>query len=293
MLNRTVIILLVLLYPLVIYSQQYEEQKPFFTELEKELIREYHTCTGDTGKTDIKYILRWKKSINLRTEDPGYQKILKEFILHTGIVKDIIPCQVIKWNQDRMSYLKKREYSLKNNLIALSDSAIDSFAIQKELSRNPTSSFDFDTIPFGISKDLFRRIFSRRYSYTLTNMGKYFIVEHFPWRGSSFILKFFFTRKQKFYKYEIEGYGFPGDSINQYMWPQANMFKEMYEKKFEAPDVLNRIGFFDIKADTLSTYVRWNRDPYTVFIGIGIKNHLYFTVASITNNTVVQKKKKQ
>lgn len=286
------LICIVLLFPLHLISQDYENQKPFFTELEKKLIEEYHTCTGDTGNTDISYILRWKNSINLRIEDPAYKKILKEFILHSGLVKDIIPCEVLKWNQDRLSFIRSQESAMKSSLVEKADSTVDSFAIHMELSRNPTSPFDFDTIPFGISKDLFRKIFIRRYTYPITNMGKYLVVEHFPLRGSFFIAKFFFTREQTYYKYELEGYGISGDSLNTVIWPQAKRLKDNFVKKFGTPDELNRVGFFDIKADTASTYAQWNRDPFVVSIGIGIKENLYYTLVSITNNGVKIKKKK-
>ena len=283
-------ICITLLIPLALFSQSYEEQKPFFTDLEKEVIEEYHTCTGDTGNTDISYILRWKKSINLRTEDPAYKKILKEFILHTGIVKDVVPCEVLKWNRDRIAYLKKQESSIGTDLVEQSDSIVDSVAIHQQLARNHPSPCDFDTIPFGITKELFHRIFARKYPYPVVNRGRYLLVEHFPLRGSFFNVKFFFTRKhRRLYKYEIEGYGFPGDSLDTVIRPQAEQFKDIYEKRLGKPDVLNRIGFFDIKADTVSTYVQWKYAPHTVTVGMGIKDDLYYSLVSVVNEQIDNK----
>lgn len=268
------------------FSLDYEDQDTFFLDLEKKLLNEYRICTGNTIPVNIGSLLRWKKNINLRMEIPEYQKILKEFIAHTGIVKDILPCQVLKWHTDRTAYLHSQEQSLQNTLLKKTDATIDSIRTHSELEKNPVSPFDFDSIPFGLTKRVFATVYNRKFSYPLFDNRMCLYVEHFFLRDSPFLINFFFTRYVKYYKYEIEGYAFSGDSLNKVVRPQATLLKEILEQKIGPPDHIYRIGYFDIKSGPITPYAKWERDTHTVIVGIGIKNNRYFTKVTVTSKKI-------
>lgn len=273
------------------FAIEYEEQDSFFVDLEKNLINEYRLCTGDERTTDLDSLIRWKKSITLRTEIPGYKKILKEFILHTGMVKEVLPCQVLKWHLDRMKYLRNREDSLNKALLKKSDYSVDSIRVHLELKNNPVSPFDFESIPFGLSKKVFKNVFTTRLSYPLIDKRSYLLVEHFPIKDTPFLVKFHFTRDKRYYKYEVEGYSFSGDSLNKVVRPQATLLKEIMEQKIGPPDHIYRIGYFDIKSGILTPYAKWERETHSTVIGLSIKDIRYFTRETVTNKKISDKTK--
>ena len=207
---------------------------------------------------------------------PEYKKIRQEFIIHTGIVTDFLPCQVLEWYMDRLSYLKSREDTIRYNLLIKSDKTVDSIRIYNEMKNNPTSKFDFGKIPFGLSKKVFQIIFNQEFSFPLIDKKNYFLAEHFYLNERPFLIKFFFTNNDRYYKYEIESYSFTGDSLDLAVRPQAVYLKEMIEQKIGPPDRLYRIGYFDIKSETISPYVRWEKETHTVTIGIALEKIRYY-----------------
>lgn len=271
-----------------IFSKDYENQDTFFVSLEKELISEYRTCTGDTNAIKLDSLLKWKNIIDLRMEMPEYEKIRKEFISHTGLVKDILPCQVLEWFRERLTYLENHEDSIRNHLLVKADEAVDSIRIYNELQNNPVSKFDFGEIPFGLSRKVFQIIFNHKFSFPLIEKKDYLLAEHFYLNEDPFIIKFYFKNNDKFYKYEIESFSFTGDHLDKVVRPQAVFLKETMEKKIGPPDRLYRIGYFDIKSGTISPYARWQRETHTVDIGIGLEKIRYFTKKTVENNKLNQ-----
>ena len=274
-------ILILLLLAVNTFSKDYEEQDTFFLGLEKELIEEYRTCTGDSNAIKIDSLFRWKKIINLRTEMPEYIKIRQEFITHTGILIDFLPCQVLDWYKDRSLYLISCEDSLRHALLLKSDTTVDSIRIYNEMKNNPTSKFDFGKIPFGLSKKVFQIIFNREFSFPLIDKKNYFLAEHFYLQKRPFLIKFFFTNNDRYYKYEIESYSFTGDSLDLAVRPQAVYLKETIEQKIGPPDRLYRIGYFDIKSGAISPYARWEKETHTVTIGIALEKIRYYTKETV------------
>lgn len=270
------------------FSKDYENQDTFFLGLEKELISEYRTCTGDSNVIRLDSLLRWKNIINLRTEMPVYEKIRKEFIAHTGLVKDILPCQILEWYKDRLSYLESCEDSTRNILLIKSDETVDSIRIYNELKNNPYSKFDFGEVPFGLSKKVFQIIFNHKFSFPLIDKKKHLLAEHFYLKERPFIIKFFFTESNKYYKYEIESFSFTGNHLDKVVRPQAVFLKEAMEQKVGPPDRLYRIGYFDIKSGTISPYAKWEKETHTVNIGIGLEKISYFTKETVENNKLNQ-----
>ncbi len=277
--------IILLVFVLNTHSTEYEEQGSFFRQREKHLIEEYRLCTEDSITTDIDSLLKWKSIIDIRCEMPEYKKILKDFIQNTGVIKDVYPCQILNWHLDRMKYIRNREDSLKNILLKKSDYIVDSFRIQLELQKNPASDFDFSSIPFGLSQKVFTHLFTREYSYPLIDTKRHLFVEHFPIQDMSFMIRFHFTIRKIFFKYEIEGYSFSGDSLNSVVRIQAALLKDRLAEKIGPPDRLYRIGYFDIKSGEITPYAKWENDDYSIIIGIGIEGNRYFA-----RQTVILKK---
>lgn len=276
---------LVLSIVMLTHATEYTEQDSFFLQRQKHLINEYRICTGDYKITDIDSLLRWKNIINIRTEMAEYKKILKEFIQHTGMVKEALPCQVLNWHLERLRYLKHHEDSLQNELLKKSDYTVDSIRVHYELENNPISKFDFIQIPFGLSKKVFMHLFTQKLSYPLINKKRYLLIEHYPLNDNSFLVKFYFNRYKKYYKYEIEGYAFSGDQLNDIVRPQATLLKDILAREIGPPDRLYRIGYFDVKSGIITPYVKWIHEGYTTNIGLSIRNNRYFT-----RQTVIFKK---
>ncbi len=267
------------------FAADYTGQDSFFLQQQRELIEEYRVCTGDTVTSEIDSILRWKNVINLRTDMPEYQKILKEFIQHTGLVKDALPCQVLNWHLARLKFLRLQEDSIQNVLLKKADYTVDSFRVAFELQQNPASKFDFMDIPFGLSKKVFMHIFREKISYPITDAKRYMLIEHFSISDKKFMIKFYFNRHNRFYKYEIEGYGFSGNDLNDIVRPQAALLRELLDRKIGPPDRIYRVGYFDIKSGILTPYAKWEREDYSAVVGYSIYKHYFFT-----RETVICKK---
>ncbi len=290
--SKCKLLLLTLSHTLLTFSQPYEQQDGFFNELEKSLLQEYTLCTGDSSNSNIDKVLLWKKGINQQTAQPEYQKMLKEFILHTGIIKDIIPCQVLNWYRDRTHYLHSHESSISKVLLSTSDSLLDSVGIAKALANCPPSPFDFEPIPFGLPQVIFQRLYHQTFSIPLQNMRKCLIAEHFPLRGSYYTITFYVTKKRPFFQYDIQGYTYPGDSLDQKVRAQADQLLEFFSEKAGKPDQHNRIGFFDIKKDTLASVAQWNREHHLATISIGLSQGRYYTKVSVVDNKVLGRHKR-
>lgn len=274
-----------------IYASENAEQDSFFLTREKELIEQYRLCTGDTATTAVDSLLRWKNSINLRTEMPEYKEILREFIQTTGIIKDILPCQVLNWHLARLHYLKSHEDSLQHLLLMKSDYTVDSFRVSNELKQNPASKFDFSNMPFGLSKKVFGHLLHQKFAYPVVDIKRYLLIEHFPLADNPFLVKFYFNRYTRYYQYDIESYRFSGDSLNTVVRMQAALLKDYLAQRIGPPDRVYRIGYFDIKSGIITPYAKWERDDFTVIIGLSIQNNRYFTRATVTYKKLVDEER--
>lgn len=261
---------------------QYETLDTFFIDLKNRIIEEYRFCTEDTLTTGLDSILRWKQSINLLTEMKDYADIRREFVYHTGITTEALPCEMLRWHLDRLRYLRGKEDSVRCALLDQSDAQVDSIRLYKELHDNLASSFDFPGIPFGITKKVFEYLFNKQFSYPLNNKGAFMMIEHLPIQGVPFIVKFYFTNKSVFNKYEIESYSFPGDQLNSTLRNQASLLKTIVEQNIGPPDRLYRVGYFDIKSDVLTPYVAWNKNTHHVVIGFSIEKNRFLVRQIVT-----------
>lgn len=277
-------VLVSLVWVVAAWSTDYESQGEFFTELQGLLKTEYITCTHDSSAISFDSLIKWKEKINEQAKKPDFNRLMKEYIAHTGDIKDVTPCKVFRWHNDRIAYLSQQEDSIHKALISRADTAVDSARLLYELKKNPVSPFDFDRIPFGVSRKTFKHLFSSAYTYSLEDEGRYFCVEPFPLRDCAFIMKFYFSNN-RFFKYEMEGYPVPAAVFETTLRMQASTLKDILEKKAGKPDNLFRLGYFDIKKDTLSPYAVWEDKLHIASIVIGMKEYKYFTKAIITTKS--------
>jgi len=260
---------------------QAEVEDTFIVSVKKRLIDEYRTCTGDSVNIRPDSLVRWKKNMTARTETPEYKKILEEFISHNGMASGAYPCEVLAWHRDRLQYLKTGEEAVVKKLISTLDNTVDSIRVFRELEANPPSPLDFEGIPFGLSKKVFALIFNKKFSFPLQDKNSVLSAEHVYLKGTPFLIRFHFSDKGRYYKYEIEGYSFHGDSLNSIVRPQATLLRQLMEEKIGPPARIERIGYFDIKSETISPYVKWEKETHSVTVGLGLEKNRYYTRATV------------
>lgn len=266
----------------------------FFLNLQEQLVNEYLFCNdldqnqeaSDSLNITLDSLIRWKESISLRIQMPQYKKILKEFILSTGLVKNVLPCEVLKWHIDRITYLTKLENSFKKKLLQISDKTVDSIHTFNELTKNPVSPFDFLSIPFGLTKKIFKKIYHRTLSYPLMGRDDFLYIEHYLLKGTPFIVIFYFTKESRYYKYEILGYPFSGNLLNEKVRSQAKLLEKIMEQNIGPADRINRLSYFDIKSGTVSPYIVWHRETHSAVISIGLDNNLYYAKLTVNNRSL-------
>lgn len=282
MYGKKVILVLTVLLQYQVFSQQYEELDTFFLTLHADLQAQYRICTEDTAEISSDSLLRWRNQIEMIISTPEYKKILKEFMRHTGIVTNVIPCEVIKWEHDRMRYLSEKERSLQDRGLGSADMMIDSLRTRMELEANPCSDFDFDSIPLGISRKVFRGLFTSRFHYPIYENDTCMYIEHFYFRNYPFMVHFFFNEDERFYRYTIDGYSFVADSLNTVVRAQSTLLAEILQQRSGPPDALFRFGIFDIKSGVITPYAAWHRDTHDVVVGIGYEKNRYYAKATVT-----------
>lgn len=267
-------------------SFNYEEQDTFFTDLQSELKKSFIECTGDTSVPELKYLLEWKNRIHLQTETEEYKKILKEYMIITGELEDIVPCHVLNWHKSRVKFLKDNEKRSTEKVLEDSDRIVDSIRYVRELKINPRSNYDFKNIPFGFTKKSFIKLYQKEYGATLEDYDTVLVSEHFLIKGTPFILRFYFHKDKRYYKYEIESYGQSGNDLNDKVRPSANMLKDQLELKTGSANITNRIGFFDIKKNKPSLYTLWSTEKYKAAIYYAIKNERYYTILKVMKKKI-------
>lgn len=263
---------------------QYEEQDTFFNELELQIIEDFKKCTNDTTVPELKYLLEWKDRIHLQTKTKEYQEILKEYMAVTGILDNIMPCQVLAWHKSRINFLDHHESKAAKQVIGNSDRIVDSIGYLNEKLRNPSSKFDFEEIPFGFSKKYFLKKYNEKFGNSPVAYDTIFITEHYLYKDTPFILRFYFDENQRFYAYDIESYSYSGNDLNSKVRVASDLIKEKMIKNIGKPNVLNRIGFFDIKTNKPTLYAKWYQKSIKANLYFAIRDERYFTILKVTKN---------
>lgn len=257
-----------------IFSQE-NSGSLFFSELEKNILKEYQLCTGDSLPTR-KALLKWKSDINFLTESQDYPAIVKKYADETGMDPlDVRPCQIINWSIQRLREKNEAAVLLEQSKRQILSKRVDSLYLHQELSKNPAKSYQFRNIPFGITKKGF--MFLADQFRNLTDEGNSVIVDSILL--GSLVLKgaFHFDRNGLLNQYELESANAPLDSLDPWVRPQADSMAIVMQRKIGSDaDHSYRVGRFDITQGRLAILKLWNLPEATVYAGLATSNYRYY-----------------
>jgi len=259
------------------------KEKSFFDALETNYRTEYVECTGDSLMVDINYVLLWKKQLNEWTKSREYRDALADYKKSVGTTEIISPCKLRAWKNRHKSEQDAHEKGFVNASLENNDSseALDA------LKSHPASKFDFDGIPFGVSKNTFIHLFKKKFHEEIIDKGDLLGVESLPWEARTFLTAFYFGKKDMFYKYEIESAPLPADSLNKSVRPAAQHMGALFEQKLGDAQHEYRIGFFDIKSKELSLLKKWESPAHTAYIGLSVYKFRYYAKAIIADTKLL------
>ena len=255
------------------------KEKGFFDTLEANYRKEYVECTGDSLMVDINYVLLWKKQLNEWTKSREYRDALADYKKSVDTTEIISPCKLRAWKNLHKSEQDAHEKGFVNASLENNDS-IEAFDALKS---HPASKFDFDGIPFGVSKNTFIHLFKKKFPEEIIDKGELLGVESLPWNARTFLTAFYFGKKDMFYKYEIESAPLPADSLNKSVRPAARYMGALFEQKLGNAQHEYRIGFFDIKSKELSLLKKWESPAHTALIGLSVYKFKYYAKAIIAD----------
>lgn len=242
---------------------------------------QYRYCTGDTSDISLSKIMLWRDEISQITESSEYKKDIKEFMTHTGIVDSFLPCDVINWKNTRDGFIASKDSSISARLNKKNAELIDSILFFEDKKLNQASKFDFENIRFGYNRKSFERAYKKRKLPKYNVEREYLSSEYYTISGTPFLIKFYFNREQRFIKYEIESYRFSGNDLDDKVRPYAEAIKNKFIKQFGEPQIINRIGFFDIKSNKPQVWAHWKSKTHSVNIYFLLENSKYFTRAVV------------
>lgn len=257
-----------------LFSQENSDSQ-FFSELEKKLLQEYRLCTGDSLPSR-KALLKWKSDISFVTESKEYPELVKMYANETGLDPLYVhPCHIINWPIQRLREKKEAAALLEQSKNTILRKKADSLYLHQELSKNTAKSYQFDNIPFGITKKGFM-ILADQFR-NLTEEGNSVIVDSILL--GSLILKgaFHFDRNGLLIQYELESETSPLDSLDLWIRPQADSIAAFMERKIgRTADHYYRVGRFDITQGRLAILKLWNFPEATVYAGLATSNYRYY-----------------
>ncbi|HAJ80618.1 MAG TPA: hypothetical protein DCO75_12705, partial [Fibrobacteres bacterium] len=216
-----------------------ESGNDLFNRTEKIIRKEYKVCTGDSSViVNIKYMIDWKREMDAWKKSPEYYEALREYKKTSGARDPVNPCFLLEWTIDRKAVQDSIEQLQIRRTLEKSEAEDMALKLKTYMS----SGFDFEEIPFGVSKDFFSYLFKKKFNAVLKNKGEFLFAENLPWNNGTFFTAFFFDTSDHFYRYEIESEAVSADSLNRYVRPMANIIAQALQKKVGAPDHSYRIG---------------------------------------------------
>jgi hypothetical protein len=255
----------------------------FYDSLKNVYLKEYQKCTGDSSNVSFKDLINWKKQINIFVQTHSYKEMLSLYISQKNYDEPILPCKVIKWAQERKKEQNKNEKLLIHQLIKEEEL---NYA-KKEADSLSKSLFDFDSIPFGISKKSFLVLAENKYNLKPVDMDYYIYFNALPLGGRNFLIAFYFDKKNyKLYKYEIESVPLEPSQFNRAVRADADYIANEFEKRFGPPLRRESVGFFDIKSNILTPYKIWKADGFdAVIVGFSLHEHKYYSKALVVKTS--------
>lgn len=249
---------------LFLFSALYaDDSKQYLALIERDVRKEYQKCTNDQMTNDLDSILRWKQKITLRTESPDYFNIRRQYYLYNRFRKNIYPCEILQWYNNRMAKINTREENLRNKIVSQDENYVERIRNQRELSTVRRSSFDFYGIPFGLSKRVFHRLYQESFGSPLVELDNNILVaEHFNISSFPFMVEFYFNNEDIFFKYAIKGYKKDGSKLATFIREQGTALKNFFKDRLKTKGEDYFVGDLDIGLDKVKAISRWKKGPY-------------------------------
>jgi hypothetical protein len=263
---------------------------PFFDTLESSLRQQYIRCTGDSSEASSTEIMIWKKKLQLFMENDSFPLVAKSFFSETGLSpEDVYLCELINWYQNRTSQRDEFAEVLADDLQKREKRKADSLKIINICKSVSASPFDFEGIPFGLSKENFLLMLEWKSFVKYESRGKFIQCSDVPFGNQIVTAAFNFDKDGYYRMYEIECNGGPLDSINTVIRNEVKLLGEHMESiSGKSPDHIYRIGRFDITQGRLTVERMWSSDPVTAFAGIATYKYHYYGKAVVVANKIIK-----
>ena len=257
------------------FSSQEGSDSLFFSELEKKILQEYQLCNGDSLPSR-KALLKWKSEINFLIESQDYPALVKKYADETGIDPlNARPCEILNWSNQQLRRKNEDAAFLEQSKKDILKRRADSLYALQELMRNPEKPYQFEKIPFGITKKGFL-ILAGSYR-NLSDEGNLVIVDSILIGSLVLTGAFHFDRNGLLNQYELESASAPLDSLDPWVRPQADSMAAFMQRKIgSAADHSFRVGRFDITKGRLAILKLWNLPEASVYAGLATSNYRYY-----------------
>jgi hypothetical protein len=287
--KNTILALIFLFYSIPVFAAS-DDVTPFFDTLESSLRQQYIRCTGDSSEVSPTEIMLWKKKIQLFMEKDSFPIVAKSFFAETGLSpEDIYLCELINWYQNRTSQRNEYAELLADDLQKREKRKADSLKIIEMCKSVQASPFDFEGIPFGLSKENFLLMLEWKIPVKYENRGKFIQCSSVPFGNLIVTIAFDFDKDGCYRMYEIECSGGPLDSINSAIRNEVKLLGEHIESTSGiAPDHTYRVGRFDITQGRLTVERMWCSKPITAFVGIATYQYHYYGKAVVVANKITK-----
>jgi len=270
--------LLVALSWTVILATDDAPHAAFFDSMENHYKQEIVECGDNVAYMSKASIVAWKEHMTEVAQTPEYLALLKEYRKIVGSSTTVLPCKVIAWNEQRRQLQAKKEEVLTKELLLHEDyeNAL------RERDSLPKSVYDPLGIPFGISKRSFILLFKEKCPKPFVDMGYHIYITDMTWGDYNYLTAFYFDRKtDRLIRYEIESNAVVADNLNKTTRVDGENITRCLIRDFGPPSKTFRIGFFDIKSNTLTPLSMWDADGFSVYVGLSMSKYRYYAKAVI------------
>jgi hypothetical protein len=250
----------------------------YFQMIEKQLRAEYRSCTGDSAPVNRTVLFMWRKELDNRANSFDYLQTAKDYVKATATpAAEVRMCDVVEWKEMQMAAEAQRQETARQDSLHREQEKADSLLMRAILGRHPASSLDFSGIPFNCTKREFLLFYRYRCAaHPLPDTIRDSLIAHdFMWGGRQYMASFCFTRQGIYYKYAIESAGVAADSVDAQARPLAAGLARMLQLDFGKPAAVNRIGFFDIKAQCIAPLMTWETVDRFAAAGFAKDSRLY------------------
>jgi len=250
----------------------------YFQKIEQQLRAEYRSCTGDSAPVNRTVLFMWRKELDNRANAFDYLPAAKEYLKAMQAPASMIRmCDVVDWKEKQIAAQEQRRETARQDSVRREQEKADSLTMRAILGRHPASPLDFSGIPFNITKSEFLLFYrSRCAAHPLPDTIRDSLIAHdFLRGGKPYMVSFCFTRQGLYHKYVLESAGVAADSVDAQVRPLAAGLARMLQLDFGTPVAINRVGFFDIKAQSIAPLMTWETVDRFAAAGFAKDSRLY------------------